>query len=200
MQLYQQTTPFTCAVCSFLMILKHFRKDIPLTREKEFEIWHQSALLPCRAASLYRLALLAKQYGLPVKIIVGQHEYKFPRYRFKGYKLKEVQLASYASELYYRQAKQGGIPILERDFTFDEVKAFLRAGKVLLLRLNSGTLRGEGDKLAVKYFAVLAFTEGNFIVPDPQGVVRQVPEVLMKTAFHDVHEKSKRDNRMMVVG
>ena len=202
MEWYQQTTPYTTAVCSLMMALNHFNPSFPLDEETELNIWQQTVVTPTKSASIYALGLYVVEQHVPVKIIVGTHEYKFPRYRFQGYKLKEVETASKVSELIYKKAKHAGIAIEEREFDFDEPLTLLTEGKVLLLRLNTGLLHDFGDKLASHYFALFADVKNDKIitVADPLLGIRPIDVDILRQSFLAVKEKSKRDPRMLVMG
>ncbi len=199
MEWYQQTTPYTTAVCSLMMALNHLDASFPLTAEMELGLWQQSVVCPTKSPSIYALASLAKQRNVPVRVVVGAHEYKFPRYRFQGYKLMEVEFASKVSELLYRKALREGIEIEERDFDFTESLGLLNEGKILLLRLNTGCLRQHSDKLMSHYLTI--FMEREAIkLADPLRGINTVDAKLIEQSFLAVQEKSKRDNRMMVLG
>ena len=71
MKPYLQTTEFSTAASSLLTILHHFNSEIPLTKDKEFEIWHETVNLPTRGSSIFALANYAKKKGLNPKIIVA---------------------------------------------------------------------------------------------------------------------------------
>ncbi|MBW2968400.1 peptidase C39 family protein, partial [Candidatus Woesearchaeota archaeon] len=141
MKPYIQTTKYTCASASLAMIINHFRDSFLLNAENEFDIWQKTATLPTRGSSIYGLASYAHGQGIPLKVVVGTHEYKFPGYKFKSYKKQEILIANFSSELFYKKAKESDIRIEERSFSLDEVKDELKAGKVLLLRLVIGIIR-----------------------------------------------------------
>ncbi|MBU0461054.1 MAG: peptidase C39 family protein [Nanoarchaeota archaeon] len=200
MQQYKQTTIYTCAAASLMSIINHFKPEFALSRENEFLIWERSAVLPTRGSSLYALALFAHKQSIPVKIFVEEPEYKFPGYRFKSYKKKEIDVADFHSELYYKRAKEARIPIEERNFNIDEVKTLLKRKKVLLLRVIIGLLRGtQVNKRNPHYIPVYQYEDGFFYIIDPRRGMIKIQEELFKEAFDAVHD-CKRDNRMIVFG
>lgn len=200
MELYQQTTPYTCAAASLMMALQHFKSTFPLTRENEFEVWHQSATLPTRGSSIYGLALVAYREGVPVCIYAEEPEYKFPGYRFKAYKKKEIEVADFSSRLLYEKAKKNGIPIAENDFTINDVNKFLAQKKVVLLRVIIGVLRAtKVNKRNPHYIPIFSYENSQYTIMDPQYGKRFVSEEKLKEAFAAVKD-CKRDHRMLVIG
>jgi ABC-type bacteriocin/lantibiotic exporter with double-glycine peptidase domain len=200
MQPYKQTTKYTCAPASLAMIINHFKQDFLLNIENEFDIWQKSATLPTKGSSLYALAIYAHQQGIPLSMVVGEHEYKFPGYKFKAYKKKEIEIANFSSQLFYKKAKELDIDIEERRFTLDEVKKRLREGKVLLLRLIIGVIRDSKDnKRNPHYLPVYGYKDDKFLIMDPKKGPLEVDEQIVKEAFDKV-EEVKRDHRMIVFG
>ncbi|MFC1753538.1 peptidase C39 family protein [Thermoproteota archaeon] len=200
MKHYKQTTIYTCAAASLMSVLNHFRPDFEMSRENEFRIWESSAVLPTRGSSLYALALFAKQDDIPVKIVVEQAEYKFPGYRFKSYKKKEIEVANFHSESYYKRAKSAGIDIEERNFDITEVKSLLKRKKIILLRIIIGLIRGtKVNKRNPHYIPVYKYEDGFFYLIDPRRGNIKIQEDLLQEAFDAVHN-CRRDNRMIVFG
>ncbi len=195
MEPYIQTTDFTAAPSSLLSILNHFNK-LESTRENEFKLWMKSALLPIRACSIYGLALIAKKHGLKPTIITGNLDYEYPNYRFKSYKLKELNQAKLTSRIYFKKAKKEKIKIEKKEFDFEEVKKLLINKKILLLRLNVGIIRNT--KAVSNYVAVFGYGNNKFLINDPRQGKLLIPEEQMKEAFETVKTKCKRDNRMII--
>ncbi|MBW2971947.1 peptidase C39 family protein [Candidatus Woesearchaeota archaeon] len=200
MQLYKQTTKYTCAASSLAMVIHHFKPDFKLNIENEFDIWQHTATLPTKGSSIYALAVYAKKQGIQLKIVVGEPEYKFPGYKFKSYKKKEIEIANFSSRIFYNRAKELGIGIEEREFGLDEVRSLLEEGKVLLLRLIIGVVRNtKENKRNPHYLPVFSYKEGKFLVMDPKAGPIELDEERMKEAFEKVAE-IKRDHRMIVFG
>ncbi|MFC1741161.1 peptidase C39 family protein [Nanoarchaeota archaeon] len=200
MQHYKQTTKYTCAAASLAMIINHFKPEFELSVENEFDIWHCSAALPTKGSSIYALASYAGGNGVPVMVVVGEKEYKFPGYKFKAYKKKEIEIAAQSTQFYYEKAEDTGITIEVRDFSLDEVKNLLAQGKVLLLRLIVGIVRQSRDnKRNPHYLPVYGFEKGKFLVMDPRFGAKKVDEGVVQEAFDKVVEV-KRDHRMIVFG
>lgn len=198
MQPYKQTTKYTCAAASLAMIINHFKQDFNLNVDNEFDIWQRSATLPTKGSSLFALAAYAKKQGLDPKIVVGVKDYKFPNYKFKAYKKKEIEIAAFSSQRHFNMAKELDIPIEERTFTLDEVKKHLDEGKVLLLRLVIGIIRDTKDnKRNPHYLPVYGFKDGKFLMMDPKRGPLEVEEATVKEAFDKITE-IKRDNRMII--
>jgi len=195
MESYTQTTDYTAAPSCLLSILNHFNK-LELTRENEFKIWMESSLLPIRASSIYALAITAKKYNLKPKIVSGSLDYEYPNYRFKSYKLKELNQAKITSKIYFKEAKRQGIKIEKKEFDFEEVKNLLNEKNILLLRLNVGMIRNT--KSVSNYVAVFGYANNKFLINDARLGKQLIPEDQMKEAFETVQIKCKRDNRMII--
>jgi len=195
MQPYIQTTEYTAAPSCLLSILNHFNK-LELKRKNEFKIWMNSALLPIRASSIYALALTAKKYGLKPKIIAGNLDYEYPNYRFKSYKLKELNQAKITSNLFFKKAKKEKIKIEQKEFDLDYVKKLLINKKILLLRLNVGIIRNT--KTTSNYVTVYGYGNNKYLINDSRLGKLLVPEEQMKEAFETVQTKCKRDHRMII--
>jgi hypothetical protein len=198
MQPYKQTTRYTCAAASLAMIINHFKPAFALNRENEFGIWHRTAALPTKGACIYALAIYAHEQGLSPKVIVGNHNYKFPGYRFKAYKKKEIDVARISSKMFYNKAKALGIPVEEKEFTLDHVKRLLGKGNILLLRLVIGIIRGSKDnRRSSHYLAITGYYNRKFTIIDPRKGIINVTEDIVKEAFDKVAEV-KRDHRMII--
>jgi hypothetical protein len=200
MQPYKQTTGFTCAAASLSMIIHHFKPDFLLNVENEFDIWQKTVTLPTRGCSIWGLAIYAFDKGIPLRIVVGDATYKFPGYKFKSYKKKDVDVANFFAQLLYLQVKKRGIKVEEHAFGIEDVKKELIDGKILLLRLVSGILRGsKRNKRNSHYFAIFGYKAGKFMVLDPKKGQILVEEEALKNSFEKVIEV-QRDNRMIVFG
>ena len=200
MQLYRQTTKYTCAAASLAMVINHFEPDFLLNIDNEFDIWQKTACLPAKGSSIYALAIYAHRFRIPLKVIVGKHEYKFPGYEAKAYKKKEMDIANFSSELFFTRAKKMGIKIEEREFTFEEVKEQLKDGKILLLRLIIGIVRGsKANRRNPHYMLVQSYEDSKFMIMDPRMGPLKVEEKTVKEAFDRIND-IKRDHRMIVFG
>ncbi len=200
MKHYKQSTKFTCAPSSLLMILNHYNKNFKLNQENEFEIWNHSAALPLRGSSLFGLALYASNYKTPVKVVVGNPKFKFPGYRFKAYKKQEIDHATQSSDFFYQKLKAKNIPVEKRNFTLTEVKQLLKQDKILLLRLIIGIIRdSKTNKRTSHYIPVTDYKNKTFTIFDPNRGKLKIPESKFQESFEKIKEV-KRDNRMIVFG
>lgn len=194
---YLQTTPFTAAASSLLSILHHCNAAVPLSREKEFEIWVETITPPTRASSIYALALCAKRHGLEPKIIVGKKEYDFPDYRFYRYTKPDMGHAAFAEQLHLQRAEQEHIPIEVGELSFADVERELRQGNILLVRVNVKPLRQE-KRNSSNFIVVYGYTQEHFQIIDPATGASCVPRQLLEEAFSSLGDKKYRDNRMIV--
>jgi hypothetical protein len=198
MQAYKRTTPFTTAASSLMAVINHFYPKFKPSKENEFLIWRSTATLPVRASTIISLAVYAKKQGLSPLVVLADKDYDYPDYRFKGYTKKEIDAAKFSYGLYYKEAKELGITIEEKDFEFREVRELVKKGKILILRINEGALREK--KSTSKYIVVFGYDKQKkeFLVMDPkQGIVKVKDEVL-KGAFETLATKKKRGHEMMV--
>ena len=200
MKLYRQTTKYTCAAASLAMVINHFKPEFKLNMDNEFDIWQKTVALPTRGSSIYALATYAYELGVPLKVVVGKQEYKFPGYKFKAYKKKEIDIANFSSELFYNKAKKSGIDIDEREFTIEEVKKSLKQGKLLLLRLIIGVIRGSKEnRRNPHYMLVYKYAQKKFLIMDPKHGSLSIDENIVKDAFDKVID-IRRDHRMIIFG
>ncbi|MFH1332407.1 MAG: peptidase C39 family protein [archaeon] len=197
MEAYKQTTKYTSAASSLLMILNHLGK-LELNKENEYKIWQNSAQLPTRASSIFALAAIAQNLGIKTKIVVGNTKFEYPNYRFKKYKLKDIEQAKFTSNIFLKKAKEKNIPIEERDFDLEEVKKHLREGKVLMLRVNVGKIRDR--KVTCNYVVVYGNSNNKFLIMDTRRGKMLIPEEDMREALETVTTKGKRDKRMVIFG
>jgi hypothetical protein len=195
METYIQTTEYTTAAVSLMLILNHFDDEFDVSRENEFRIWMNSCNLPTRACSIYGLAVYAKDHGLDPEIRLGEKEYEYPDYRFKGYTKKEIDEAKFSSKLYHKEARALDIPVKEEEFDLADVKDLLKDDNVILLRVNAGALRDEGS---ISNYVVVYKYRNNYSMVDPvQGKIR-VGEDKLREAFETLVTKKKRDHRMVI--
>jgi len=200
MKYYKQSTIFTGAAAGLMNILYFFNKSVDLCRKTEFDIWSESAALPTRGCSLYGLAIYAKKLGVNVSLIVEDPDYKFPGYRFKSYKKKEVDIATFHSTLMLEKAKSLNIDIKTQDFTIDNIKTLLSEKKLLMVRLIIGVLRDtKVNKRNPHYIPVIGFSNGEFSIVDPKRGFLKISENKFLEAFEAVHS-CRRDNRMLILG
>ena len=195
MKLYKQTTEYTCAVSSLLMILNHFDSAVELSKDMEFEIWRETVNLPTRAPSIYGLAYFATNHDKYPDVIVEEREYNYPDYRFKGYKKKEIDEAKYMSKLHAKRLTASGIDVEERPISVDEVITALDEEHVLLLRVNAGIFRDTGS--TSKYLAFIK-EDDSYSVYDPKAGIIESDRSMLKESLETLKTKKKRDKRMLV--
>jgi len=70
--LYMQTTDFTCGACAALMVWRYFDRNVELSRRNEFLIWTETAALPFKFSSPYRIAAFFINKGFETKLTVKQ--------------------------------------------------------------------------------------------------------------------------------
>lgn len=197
MDLYKQTTDYTCAVCSLMMVINHFDSSFKLSRDNEFKIWRETVNLPTRAPSIYGLACFAKKQGLDVKVILEEREYDYPDYRFKGYTKKEIDDAKFMSKLFAKEIGLLGVPIEEREFSFKETIKLLDEGKIIILRVNAGALRDT--RSTSKYLPFFKRKDSNLItVLDPVKGELLIDNKALEESFDTLQTKKKRDHRLIV--
>ncbi|MCF7866755.1 peptidase C39 family protein [Candidatus Woesearchaeota archaeon] len=198
MKEYKQTTEYTCAASSLLMVINHFNSDFKLNQENEFEIWRNSANLPTRASSIFGLANIAKNKGITVEIIMESSSYDFPDYRFKGYKKVDVQAAEKMSNIQMQKSKENNINISIKEFHEEEIKKQLEQGKILMVRLNAGIIRET--KSTSQYIVISEIKNEQYVVYDPLIGKKIITKEQLKEALETLHTKNKRDNRIIIFG
>ena len=196
MKPYFQSTPFTCAASSLLAILHHLKKEIPLTKDREFEIWKKTTNLPTRGSSIYALASYSKKQGLNPKVIVEKKEYSFPDYRFYRYTKEEIEHASFSELQYLKNLKRNKIEIEEREITIEDIKKELKTNPIIL-RLNTKPIRQE-KKNTSNYIVVQSFIDNYYQIFDPSLGGLSIPNETMIEAFNSLETKKRRDHRMII--
>jgi hypothetical protein len=196
----QPSTRFTTSAIGLLHILNHFNQEFILSKENEFKIWHSSVNLPTRSLSLYGLASFAKEQGVNAKVIVEEHEYSFDLNILPPHKKEEIGNAKFSSFLHQKKARELGVEIEENPFTMEDVKNFLKEGKLILLRLNKQAFFGY--KPEQTYFAIMEYNEKDetFLIIDPKEGSKTISEDKMFEAFDTLKTKCRRDHRMIVLG
>ena len=197
MKPYFQTTSFTCAASSLLTIIHHLNNEIPLNKEKEFEIWRKTTNLPTRSSSIYALANYAKKQGLNPKVIVAKKEYSFPDYRFYRYTKEDVKHASYNEQVYLEKAQAQQVEIVEKETELTDIKKYLEKNKIILLRLNTKPIRNE-KKNTSNYLVVHGYNEGYYQIIDPALGAFSIPEQIMQESFESLESKKYRDHRAII--
>lgn len=197
MRPYFQTTSFTTAASSLLTILHFFKPEIKMTKEREFDIWRRTAILPTRSSSLYGLAKYAQEQGLLIRVIVENKLYSFPDYRFYRYKKKDIEEAAFSECLYLKEAELEDVEIIEKKICFSDIQEELQKENLLLLRVNAKQIRNLKINTS-NYVVIWGFSEGYFHVFDPTFAGLSIPEEVMKEAFFSLETKKHRDHRMIV--
>ena len=198
MRPYTQTTEYTTAACSLMIIMNHLDEKFSLTRANEFDIWRESVNLPTRAPSIFGLARYAKEHGLTPTVVVESLEYDYPDYRFKRYKKSDVDLAQFASKQHLNAAEEADVPINERAISFEEIDGLIKDGHTILIRLNEGLFRGVGS--TSKYVVLYGYEEGEYLLADPilDDPFITIDEDTLRESFDTLATKKKRDHKMIV--
>jgi hypothetical protein len=70
--LYRQTTDFTCGACAALTVWRYFDRNVDLSKRNEFLIWTETAALPFKFSSPYRIAEFFIKRGFDAKLVMKQ--------------------------------------------------------------------------------------------------------------------------------
>lgn len=195
---YKQTTNYTGAASALLSILHHFDASYEMNEEHELDIWLESIIPPTKASSIFGLALVAKKHNLQPKIIMEDPTFTYPDYRFKRYTKKQIELASKIADRYKEKCEEQGILIIERDFDVNYVDSLLQNGKILLLRVNAGRLRGT--KSTSKYIVVYkkSIEKDKYFIIDPRRRRKKVTRDMLEESLVELKTKKKREKCMIV--
>ena len=196
MRPYFQSTSFTCAASSLLTILHYIKNEIPLTKDKEFDIWKKTTNLPTRGSSIYALAIYAKEQGLNPKVIVENKAYSFPDYRFYRYTKEDIEHAAFSEQQHLNDFKKKKVELEEREITLEDIKKEIRNNPILL-RLNTKPIRKE-KKNTSNYVVVQSFIDNYYQIFDPLLGGLSIPIRTMQEAFDSLETKKYRDHRMIV--
>jgi predicted double-glycine peptidase len=195
MKPYTQTTNFTCASTSLLIVLNYFQ-NMELTKENEMKIWKETVNLPTRASSIYALANYAKSQGLNPLVIVGEKEYSYPDYRFNRYKKSDIEIATHFENIHYQQAKDNNVIIKEKKVKFNDLQEFLKENH-LILRVNAKHLRNSKKNVS-NYVLVNKIENGWVDLIDPRQGGITVTEETFKNSFETLNSKKYRDHKMIL--
>ena len=196
---YKQTTNYTGASSALLCILHYFYPEtVELTQENELDIWLSSVILPTRASSVFGLALYAKHKGLQPKIVIEDASYTYPDYRFKRYTKKQIELAEKIADRYKDKCEEEQILIVEKDFDVNYVDSLLQKGKIMLLRVNAGRLRGT--KSTSKYIVIYKKSKekDKYFIIDPRRRRKKVTRDMLEESLVELKTKKKREKCMIV--
>lgn len=198
LQSYKQTTNYTGAASALLSIIHHFKPEYAMTEEHELDVWINSIIPPTKASSVFGLALVAKEHGLQPKIIIEDATYTYPDYRFKRYTKKQIELAGKIADRYKHKCDEQGILIVERDFDVNYVDSLLQNGKILLMRVNAGRIRGT--KSTSKYIAVYkkSIEKNKYFIIDPRMRRKKVTRDMLQESLDELKTKKKREKCMIV--
>ena len=197
---YKQTTNYTGAASALLSILNYYDPSYEMNEEHELDIWLKSIIAPTKASSVFGLALVAKEHGLNPVVIVEDKTYTYPDYRFKRYTKKQIELAEKVANRYLKRAEDEGILVIERDFDVNYIDSLLDKGKILLLRVNAGTLRGT--KSTSKYIVVYKKSvkdPNKYFIIDPRRRRKKVTRELLEESLIELKTKKKREKSMIVL-
>ena len=198
MQAYKQTTPYTGSASSLMMVINHFNPSFLLTKENEFRIWQKTVALPTKDSSLFGIALFALNNGLKLTITGEDLSYSFPDYRFKGYKLEEVEEAKFSDELFQKEAEKVRILTKIQKITLCVIKKYLEDGKILLLEMNAGIIRNSRSYDTI--LPVYKYGDGKFVAIDPfDGQKKFIHEEQMQESLDTLRTKCKRAPKMIVL-
>lgn len=197
MQPYKQTTEFTGAAASLLMVINHFKPSFGLNQENEFKIWLKTVNLPTRASSIFGIASFAHEQGLKIEVYAEKLAYDYPDYRFKGYKKEEISSARISSEIHRKEFEKQNIKVHAGEFSLENVKQLLKQNKIIMLRLDAGIFRDV--KPSSSYVVFTEFAK-KYTIYDPYSGKIEVEEEKVIESFNDLVTKRKRDHRMIVFG
>ena len=143
------------------------------------------------------MACFAKKLGLDVRIILEEREYDYPDYRFKGYTKKEIDDAKYMSRIFAKELFSLEISLEERELKLEEILAFLNNGKILLLRVNAGSLR---DTRSTSKYLPFFKRQGSELITvlDPMKGEILIDQKALEESFDTLQTKKKRDHRVLI--
>ena len=72
---YAQSAEFTCGPACVLMVMKHFKPDLEIDRNLEFEVWRQCNMIGVRGADPYGLSVPLIDAGYEVRLITQRQKH-----------------------------------------------------------------------------------------------------------------------------
>ncbi len=132
--------------------------------------------------------------------MIGKRQQKYPLEGIRWYDKKELHIANFSSDLYFRRAKNMDIEIVEGDFKLSNVKKLLKQGQVLMVRLLVGVVRETKTNRKIPHFMVIyKYEKGKYYIMDPRRGELKVTEKILREAF-DGLKNINRDPRMIIFG
>ncbi len=74
---YHQHYEFTCGPASLMMAMKHFDREMPLSRDLEVDIWREASMVEVYGTSRYGLAYSAAVRGFGAKVFSNLASFGF---------------------------------------------------------------------------------------------------------------------------
>jgi len=199
MKFYRQTTNYTCGPSCVLMILNSFwPKRFPLNKDNEHKIWLRTTNPLIRGCPDFALAKFLEDSGLKTKII-HLKEFSPDNYVRRFIKPKDYQ-AYYASNLFHKkQALKGGVKFEKRKIRFEELKNWLIKYDFIILLVEVKTLHKKSKNYHLHWILLNEYKNKKFLVYDPWRKKSWISERLLKSAFDNVRNKIKADNRAILI-
>lgn len=171
--LYRQTTDFTCGACATLMVWRYFDKKAKLSRQNEFLIWTETAALPFKFSSPYRIAAFFIKRDLATQLINEQITAKESGAPLECCEIEPADrklfldfFNAYNATLKRRIASS----IEDRTPSLSDIRNALIAGSPVILLVDSYyTLRARGARQPCHlphWIVVTGYMDGRFHIND----------------------------------
>ena len=190
-----RSTPYTNAVCCLINILS-LKKNTNFKQKDEYDIWLKTAVLPMRTSSIYGLALISKQHSLTPKLIVENHEFDFPDYRFHRYKKSDVEMAKFSSEIYRKKCEEANINITVKKIDFEDLKKLVLEN-YCIVRINTKFIRNLKRNNS-NYVVFKDYKNKEFEIIDPSQGTLKISEEVAYNSYLSLETKKHRAHKLLV--
>lgn len=141
---YAQTEEFSCGPASLMMIFKHFKPDLSLTRTLEMILWKEATLIYMTSGfggtGPFGLALAAQRRGFPTKVILSKDQPPFFSSVRDEDRRKVIRLVHKDMK---KKALDLGVEADYKNFSFEDIVAAMKTGKIAVVLISTYHLHGD---------------------------------------------------------
>lgn len=141
---YEQNSDFTCGPCCLMMAKAHFDADFQPDPVMEIRLWREATTVFMMSGpggcEPFGLAVAAYENGLSAEILVSFHGALFLQSVRSEEKRRVMELAQVD---FRRRAERYGIGVDYRAFSIDDIRAALRAGRLVAVLVSGFLMFGK---------------------------------------------------------
>lgn len=176
---YQQTTDFTCGAACLMMALHYFKPEIKMTPVLEIRLWRHATtvfmLSGMGGCEPFGLAVEAHRAGLKAEIFVSDDAFLFLNSVRDPEKRKVMELAQTD---FRNEAKRLKIPVNNRAFMVNDIRAAIAQGAVVLVLISFYHIFGQ----KIPHWVLAHGDDGRHILIHDPWVEEEEGETIADTA------------------